>query len=346
MSGFDDFVARWRRSLAFPSSEIDHFVDEHRHELETLYADERALRGGWPGSVADFLALERLARSERLLGGRSDDEALGHIKGVVARRGGGGRGRDHAVARALALALGREGWATIDLLNDRPLVAVFVDRELVAIVSATGRVAPRPGHERTAAPFEALVEHGLERIRAFDHEIGPGVPLDRFARALWTRARAGTLASSPLQWFELYNPEGGVPVEESAGYRRALVAAEQVFESVLWVLDQPPIDLDVLPALDSLGSTRYDLDLEEGDDEFGAAVSPDELPALVGTDVYGWTPEETGDLIGDVMDAESRGGYRTDALIKHEIARQIWLAEGRLELASIDKESACCVGSI
>ena len=332
MSGFDGFVERWRRALPFPEEEVDRFVASHRPTLEALYAEGRAAAGAWPRSPADFRAFEELAK---LVGDGPDD--AGALRDLDQAQG-----LPRAELRALAVSLRRQGWAAIDLPTDRPLVAVLSGGVILAVVDASDRVAMAPGQEALADAIRLLIDSERQRIAAFRREVGRGVPLTRYASALWTRARAGTLGGPPLHWFELYNPEAGVPLEQSTGYRRALAAAEVIFDNVLWILDQDPIDLDILPALYTLGSTRHDLYLEDPeDDDYRAAVRPEDLPILAGTDVYGWSPEETGDLIADVLDSESREGFRSDALIKRDIARQIWLNEGRLELTSVDKETAC-----
>lgn len=144
-------------------------------------------------------------------------------------------------------------------------------------------------------------------------------------------------------WFALYNPQGGVPRERTAAYRRVLTTARAIFERVLHLVDQPPAELDLMPALAALGSIGVDLADEEQDDEVweAARVEPDELGYLVGTAALDWSDEETGDLIADVLDSASRGGIRSDDDIRQAIADRLWRDEGALELVSLDKPTAC-----
>ena len=53
-----------------------------------------------------------------------------------------------------------------------------------------------------------------------------------------TRRRPSPKARTP-QWFELYNPRGGVPRETLPGHRRAREDAAAVFDRALALLDEP-----------------------------------------------------------------------------------------------------------
>ncbi|MEZ4448150.1 MAG: hypothetical protein R3B09_01640 [Nannocystaceae bacterium] len=170
--------------------------------------------------------------------------------------------------------------------------------------------------------------------------------LDDYVRrneaAILSRLRATGLGDG--DWFSLYNPQGGVPRERTAAYRRVLVTAGALFDRALHLLDQPPAELDLMPALAAVGSIGVDLfEEEESDDEVwsSARVEPDELAYLAGTAALGWTDEETGDLLADVLDSESRGGIRSDDDIRQAIADRLWRDEGCLELVSLDKPTAC-----
>lgn len=153
--------------------------------------------------------------------------------------------------------------------------------------------------------------------------------------------------SGSPNWFSLYNPQGGVPREKTAAYRRVAAEAAWIFDRVLHLLDQPPAELDLMPALVAVGAAPVDFaDLAEDEDEDPWAsgperIAPDELPDLVGTAALGWSAEETGDLIADVLDSESRGGYRSDEVIRQAIADRLWKDEGALEIESVDKATAC-----
>jgi hypothetical protein len=169
--------------------------------------------------------------------------------------------------------------------------------------------------------------------------------IDRLVPALeeMYRLRRGPKPRSP-NWFERYNPQAGVPRTSTPAWRRALALAEQIYANVLWLIDQPPIDLDIKPALIELGSIPYDTVLDDDDDspdDYGVRVPAGELPQLIGTGAYGWSPEETGDLIVDALSSESRGGHLSDDQIKQTIAEKIWSTEGHLELVPIDKIVAC-----
>lgn len=169
--------------------------------------------------------------------------------------------------------------------------------------------------------------------------------IDRLVPALeeMYRLRRGPKPRSP-NWFERYNPQAGIPRTSTPAWRRALALAERIYANVLWLIDQPPIDLDIKPALIELGSIPYDTVLDDDDDspdDYGVRVPAGELPQLIGTGAYGWSPEETGDLIVDALSSESRGGHLSDDQIKQTIAEKIWSTEGHLELVPIDKIVAC-----
>lgn len=138
-------------------------------------------------------------------------------------------------------------------------------------------------------------------------------------------------------WFSIYNERGGVPREEMPGYRRARDAARGLFAWCSSLVDEAPADLDLLPALEYLGSTRGSWHEDECDED--PSVLAAELPDLVGTAAMFWSPEETGDLLVDVM--EARDGIRTAEEVQNAIADRIWSDERRLELRSIDKVRAC-----
>jgi len=154
----------------------------------------------------------------------------------------------------------------------------------------------------------------------------------------------GRLRRGP-RWFERFNPAAGVPRTATAAWLRALATADVIFDNALYLWEEVA-NLDVRPALDVLGSTRGELHPDYPfDDEWWSdadAVRPDELAQLVGTAAVGWTDEETGDLLADVAEAESRGGYVADDALRRQIAERLWQGPyGRLELVGIDKETAC-----
>jgi len=148
------------------------------------------------------------------------------------------------------------------------------------------------------------------------------------------RRRPSPKARTP-QWFELYNPRGGVPRETLPGYRRAREDAAAIFDRALALLDEPAGEIDLASALAVLGIVETE---GEYDDDEALALA-DELPLLLGA--VGWTPEEVGDLLAAVMDTGSRGGLLSDDEVRARIADRIWEAERHLELRSIDKEEAC-----
>ena len=128
-----------------------------------------------------------------------------------------------------------------------------------------------------------------------------------------SRRRPSPKARTP-QWFELYNPRGGVPRETLPGYRRARELATAIFDRALSLLDEPAGEIDLASALAVLGS--IDDDGEYDYDE--ARADADDLPFLVGT--VDWSPEEVGDLLAAVMDTESRGGIVPDVVAQPTIA--------------------------
>ena len=64
-------------------------------------------------------------------------------------------------------------------------------------------------------------------------------------------------------WFELYNPRGGVPRETLPGYRRAREQAAAIFDRALSLLDEPAGEIDLASALAVLGSID-DVTVPEG----------------------------------------------------------------------------------
>ncbi|MCB9705839.1 MAG: hypothetical protein H6711_28510 [Myxococcales bacterium] len=218
--------------------------------------------------------------------------------------------------------------------------------------------APSPDDESARALLERLTPAWRAALpsrlagAAFDDFLRRNEPsiLDLLRAHLDARASTPARAAAP-SWFEVFNHCGGVPKEQSAAWRRAHAAAQVLFDNARHLVDLPPAELDLLPTLASLGSLPAsfellgDLDDPDEDDEagtIGPTIRPDDLPSLVGTDAYGWTAEETGDLLAEALDAESRGGLSPDAHLVQRIAARIWSGpEGRLELVSVDKPTAC-----
>lgn len=147
--------------------------------------------------------------------------------------------------------------------------------------------------------------------------------------------RKGAATRGTPQWFELYNPRGGVPRESLPGYRRARECAAAIFDRALALVNEPASEIDLASALAVLGAA--DDDGEYDHDEASALAA--ELPFLVGT--IDWSPEEVGDLLVAVMDTEARGGIMSDEKVRARIADRIWEAERHLELRSIEKDQAC-----
>jgi hypothetical protein len=158
--------------------------------------------------------------------------------------------------------------------------------------------------------------------------------LERLVSDAMRRRRSSSKVRTP-QWFELYNPRGGVPRDTLPGYRRARADAAAIFERALALLDEPAGEIDLASALAVLGIVETEGEYEEDE----ALAVADELPFLVGA--VGWAPEEVGDMLAAVMDTWSRGGLLSDDEVKARIADRIWEAERHLELRSIDKEQAC-----
>ena len=147
------------------------------------------------------------------------------------------------------------------------------------------------------------------------------------------------------RWFDRFNPAGGVPRDGTPAWLRALATASVIFDNAVYLWEHSD-ELDPRPALDALGSTRVDLSSMELGDEDGwfeaGALHPEDLAPLLGTDAVGWTDEETGDLLADVLESESVGGYVADDEVRRAIAERLWQGPfGRLELVSIDKAAAC-----
>ncbi|MCA9638196.1 MAG: hypothetical protein KC420_19340, partial [Myxococcales bacterium] len=173
--------------------------------------------------------------------------------------------------------------------------------------------------------------------------------LARFARrhrAELTELLQAADKRRPPQWFERFNPRGA-PGEDIEAAQRAAAHAADLFDHIVHLLSLAPFDLDLQPALDVLGSSRGDPHPDYPFDERwwldnDAAIRPDDLPLVVGTSAFGWTPEETGDLIADVLESDAMGGYVDGASIRRSIAERLRGGpDGRLELVSLDKDTAC-----
>lgn len=159
--------------------------------------------------------------------------------------------------------------------------------------------------------------------------------LERLVERAIASRNAKTPPERGPQWFEKFNPLGGVPRESLPGYRRAVQAATNIFDRAVELLNEPPSELDLASALAVLGSIE-----DEGEYDYDEAYAlATELPMLLGA--VGWTPEETGDLLAAVLDAEARDGIVPDHEIRMRITERVWDAEQRLELRSISKEEAC-----
>ena len=215
----DKLLPRWRAKLPprFTPEFIDGFIQRNRSVLEHFVARamnlRRAKRGAPPETPDEFAAYAQLAERERPKDQRPDPEVLRRVSkriDAMLERDPSPEGREAAAAfgvqfvemRAQALLLQQAGWDAVPLLVRRPALAIFQGGNLVALDALRDgqrflaldpdfeQDAPRPGERLRAEVFDATAWVNLIRDAVAD-----AARLERYALALWTRARAAKTKS-------------------------------------------------------------------------------------------------------------------------------------------------------
>jgi hypothetical protein len=202
----DNLLPRWRARLSasYSPEYLDGFIARNRPGLEAIVARmmtlRRAKRGAPPRTVDEFAAYARLAARER---SRDEEPDAAVIQRLMKRMDRmlvgdlGADGKDAAVElgvayvelRAEALVLKQAGVDAIALLLRRPALAVSRAGTIVAVRDDSKALHFSPGHP-VDAQLQAKLDAAQVRIAQLREGIVDAARIDRYASALWTRARA------------------------------------------------------------------------------------------------------------------------------------------------------------
>jgi hypothetical protein len=208
----DKLLPRWRAKLPprFSPEYIDRFIRRNRDALEAVVARAMILRrvkqGEPPRSADEFAMYGKIVARERPRDQEPDDIVIARI--VARREKMKVRGRVtpdvaawlYAEARAMAILLRVAGWDAVPLLLREPALAVLTDGEVVAVMDALAEVYVASGFSQEDR-VRADLEQARQRVLALHIDMAEP-RLERFANALWSRARAATAAPAAPPSFE------------------------------------------------------------------------------------------------------------------------------------------------
>lgn len=143
-----------------------------------------------------------------------------------------------------------------------------------------------------------------------------------------------------LAWFDIFNSR--IPSEARPGQAAAHRNAERIISRCEALLLESPADFDIIPILSRLGAWYADDYAEEGDgfdDDESSLIEAEDLPELIGTSAWSWTPEETGDLLVDVL--KTRDGLGDRGGLVNWLENRLWTEERQLAVGPVTKEVAC-----
>jgi hypothetical protein len=198
-------LPRWRAKLPprYSPDYIDGFIERNREFLTSVIARammvRRIKRGAPPETPDEFAAYARLVARERPKDLEPDDEVLRRLVARLEKMKPRGRVDPQAAltayveARAEAALLRQAGWDAVPLLLREPAIAIVVGDVVVAVVDVLATLHVAAGFDRVAQ-LAADVDAAHARVEALSREIGEP-RLERFARALWARARGAEPSS-------------------------------------------------------------------------------------------------------------------------------------------------------
>ncbi|MBZ5709375.1 SNF2-related protein [Nannocystis pusilla] len=204
----DKLLPRWRAKLppSYSPEFIDGFIQRNRDALEAVVARammlRRMKRGEPPKTAEEFAAYAKLAARERPKDAEPDaavikrimkrmDKMLARDPGPDGQEGAVAFGVEFAEIRAEAILLRQIGWDAVPLLLRRPALVILESGSPFIVRNASGELHLNPiysegSDERLRADLKAV----QERVAQLRDGIADAARLDRYAAALWTRARA------------------------------------------------------------------------------------------------------------------------------------------------------------
>ncbi|MDC0721729.1 SNF2-related protein [Nannocystis bainbridge] len=215
----DKLLPRWRTKLSpsYSPEYIDGFIQRNRPMLEAVVARammlRRIKRGDPPKTADEFAVYARIVARERPKDAEPDaavvKRVLKRMDKMLARKGdpagqeaAGAFGVEYAELRAEAILLRRAGWDAVPLLLSRPSLALFSAGSVVVVRDAQKSLHFLPGLEDSGEKIRADVAEVQRRVLQLRDGIADAARFDRYAMALWTRARAGGTSATPLREVE------------------------------------------------------------------------------------------------------------------------------------------------
>ncbi len=205
----DRLLPRWRAKLppGYSAQTVDGFIRRRRAELEGLVVQALARRnaeaGEVPDTAGDFAAYHPIVDRERRHDAESDKAVLTRLMKAIDKDFAAGYfertvmsnlGLEYVDTRAEAILLRKRSWDAVPLLLDRPALAVVAGNSVVALRDSMGRLAIHPDRRGTLNQIHfdlSKVEDKIMHLREdMNLEWNTKERLDRYARALWRRARA------------------------------------------------------------------------------------------------------------------------------------------------------------
>ncbi|MFY0531656.1 hypothetical protein [Nannocystis pusilla] len=213
----DKILVRWKPKAAARHSPeyIEGFIRRNRDALERAVARammlRRMKRGAPPKTPDEFEVYAKLVARERPKDQEPDadvikrimrrmDKLLARDKGPAGQEAALALGVEFADIRAEAILLRRAGWDAVPLLLRRPALAIVRENAVVAV-----RDSAKALHVNLPE-FGEKLNADLGQVQGHVAQLRDGIAdaarLDRYANALWTRARAATAPASPAREFE------------------------------------------------------------------------------------------------------------------------------------------------
>lgn len=194
-------LPRWRAKLPprFSAEFIDAFIVRNRSALEAVVARAILLRGvkrgAAPESAEAFAAYGRIVDRERPKDANDDKVVLERMRGRLANRKSHTTMQVHVEVRATALLLRNAGWDAVMLLLHEPAIGVVADNRVVGVVDVNGVLHVADGFDRRER-LQADLEAAHATVAALARDLGES-KFDRFALALWARARGAAPSERP-----------------------------------------------------------------------------------------------------------------------------------------------------
>ena len=204
----DRFIDRWRATLtpAFTPEDVDGFMRRHRGEIHALVVKTLARRGAEGGEtpeiLADFLAYDVVAATQRSVDARPDPQVLSELMRQVDSQFAQGHNElsvfhnfavEYIDARTEAIYLRDAGWDVVPLLLERPALAIVAGGHVVAVRDWRGWLRIHPERRGTLNHLFADLDRAEEKLLALREALGlernTKERLLKYATATWKRAR-------------------------------------------------------------------------------------------------------------------------------------------------------------